>query len=1111
MAGLRTYIQKQGAQQQNLRRRHGPVAFWLLRLSHWLAFLLLLAAIVIAGFLLAASRAPVGMPGLRYLLQERLNGMDLPVQIALGEIHVYPKTGILPNVLLIDDTIVTAPSGAEILTIPHVEVTMNTADLLLAQPRPEQIVIEGVSFDLRRSSEGEFLFDLESEQSFARREIGALFDEIVTAEGFGRLEEIRLDGVGLRYRDDLYNKSYASFDSFAELTRLNEAAQPDAFRLRIGLNVAEGATAPTRVLFSGTRRPGSHLTSLAAQFFEVPSAMIAEQSLPLNWLLAVETAVNGAVTLELSDEGQLAQMSGVLELLPGQLRPRPDIPPVAFQSAKFYTSYDAASQELILDDVEIQSEIGALRGSGWAQIEQVRAGRITSMVTQLDVGKVVVSDPRYKDEAREIGPGRAQMRLGFAPFSFDLASAELRLGQSMIVAQGYSRSEGEEWVNRYDLFVPELELEDVRHFWPDQLAPKAREWIEERAAALTLKDITISGRAVASAAEYQMNFDFEGVEAGTIRGLPYLQNGAGSGVVSNDRAVLNIQSGDIPAEGGGAVSLKGTQIYIPNIKEKPPEAQIDLALTGALRDALWLADRDRFSLMQKAGLTPEIGAGTLVLGGQIHTRLQKGYPIENVNYELTGAVRDFSSTRLVPGRRVTASGIDVALSHVDGMRLQGNAALDGVAMNVSINRPAGPDRAMDLRARFSLSNEAIGQLSGSGRGVSGGGLRLSGASEAVFAATLRAGAASSFSFTSSLRGLSLSAPAIGWSKPASGAGVFELTGQLTPRFEPQSFRLEANGLSARGQLSLAGGQLTQIAFAPLSYGRALNVTGALRLPSSGRYGLEITSGRVDLSRLKSSGSGQGGGAPLPVSFALNTLGLTDTLSLSAVRGKATLGAVTEAQLEGRLNGSAPLSASYLLSNGQSRLAVYAKDAGALLNAAGGGSALRDGTLTADLRGQIGKELTGQFEITNARVRESSIMAQLLNALSIVGLIQQLNGSGIHFLTIEGGIAFRPGLIVLRKIAAVGPSMGMTADGYIDQQSNQLAVDGVITPIYIANGVWERLLGPLFGRGKGEGLFSFTYRLRGTPASPKVSANPFSILTPGVFREIFRQDPPAPPR
>ena len=55
-------------------------------------------------------------------------------------------------------------------------------------------------------------------------------------------------------------------------------------------------------------------------------------------------------------------------------------------------------------------------------------------------------------------------------------------------------------------------------------------------------------------------------------------------------------------------------------------------------------------------------------------------------------------------------------------------------------------------------------------------------------------------------------------------------------------------------------------------------------------------------------------------------------------------------------------------------------------------------------------------------------------------------------------------------------------------------------------VFARLRKQIFSR-PGEGLFGFTYRLTGKADNPQVSVNPLSILTPGMFREIFRRPAP----
>ena len=78
------------------------------------------------------------------------------------------------------------------------------------------------------------------------------------------------------------------------------------------------------------------------------------------------------------------------------------------------------------------------------------------------------------------------------------------------------------------------------------------------------------------------------------------------------------------------------------------------------------------------------------------------------------------------------------------------------------------------------------------------------------------------------------------------------------------------------------------------------------------------------------------------------------------------------------------------------------------------------------------------------------------------------------------------------------------DGVYDPRSRQMDMQGVVSPIYLLNRV-----GQIFTR-RGEGLFGVNFTLRGPVRDPAVGVNPLSILTPGMFREIFRRAPPERP-
>ena len=113
----------------------------------------------------------------------------------------------------------------------------------------------------------------------------------------------------------------------------------------------------------------------------------------------------------------------------------------------------------------------------------------------------------------------------------------------------------------------------------------------------------------------------------------------------------------------------------------------------------------------------------------------------------------------------------------------------------------------------------------------------------------------------------------------------------------------------------------------------------------------------------------------------------------------------------------------------------------------------------------------------------------------------MNGGGIVFTTAQADFLLTPDAIDVHRGSAVGASMGLSLAGLYHSGDGRLDMTGVVSPVYLLNGI-----GAILTR-KGEGLFGFAYRLRGTADAPDVQVNPLSILTPGMFRDLFRAPAP----
>jgi hypothetical protein len=242
-----------------------------------------------------------------------------------------------------------------------------------------------------------------------------------------------------------------------------------------------------------------------------------------------------------------------------------------------------------------------------------------------------------------------------------------------------------------------------------------------------------------------------------------------------------------------------------------------------------------------------------------------------------------------------------------------------------------------------------------------------------------------------------------------------------------------------------------------------------------------------------------------MTLSLDRLQISDTISLTGFAGQFTAasGGGLDGRFTARVNGGAQVEGRAIPRNGRTALRLTSANAGGVMAASGLLKQAQGGNMTLTLLpvpGQTGV-MDGTLKVTNTRVRNAPVMAELLSAISIVGLLDQLGGNGISFTTVEADFRLSPSEVALRRASATGPSMGLSMEGRYGFEAKRLDMQGVISPVYFLNA-----LGQVFSR-RGEGLIGFNYRLRGSSDDPRVQVNPLSAFTPGFFREIFRADPP----
>ena len=86
----------------------------------------------------------------------------------------------------------------------------------------------------------------------------------------------------------------------------------------------------------------------------------------------------------------------------------------------------------------------------------------------------------------------------------------------------------------------------------------------------------------------------------------------------------------------------------------------------------------------------------------------------------------------------------------------------------------------------------------------------------------------------------------------------------------------------------------------------------------------------------------------------------------------------------------------------------------------------------------------------------------------------------------------------------GPMLGATLRGMVDFKAQTVDLGGTYVPLYGLNSALGAipLLGKVLVGRQGEGVVGITFAIKGKLDEPTVLVNPMSVMTPGIFRQIF---------
>lgn len=691
--------------------------------------------------------------------------------------------------------------------------------------------------------------------------------------------------------------------------------------------------------------------------------------------------------------------------------------------------------------------------------------------------------------------------------------------------------------------VSGLIVEQLGDYWPRGLSDNGRAWVVENITAgsadeATLNvDVTLPGGDLAAAeiAGLDGTLRFSNLEVHYLRPMPPATAVSGTGSFDQNGMTLQATGGRV-----GAIEALETQVLLNGFQEPDQVIDINLPVTGSLRDMLTLLNHQRLRLIDPLGIDAQATEGLAAVRASFRFPLIDDLKLDNVAIEAKANLSGVAVGNLLLGKDARDGKLSLDLTQ-DSMEIVGGLTLGPLPVQIDWTEDFSGKTAERSLIKVLASSVSDQQRAAFGFDILP--QNLQGPVAASVVAQLRRDGSTSIKLALNLQDAALHAEPLGWEKPAGVPGearaTLQLQGERLVALEALSVNAASLALEGRGQFDEEG-RLATLTLPRLAYGRTALSDVEVSVIQEG-YDVVIGGGDLDAEPLLPSAEksdetgGESDAAQQTIRLrapALDTLRVAEGRSLNQVSlalerdaagwqllrlsGRLPPELWTGKRAEAAADGEATPAAeiprvdiNYApVRPGAHKLTVTANDLGGTLRAFDLFDSVRGGRLEISGEEPAGEALVARVEAHDFTMVEAPTLARLLLVASLTGIVEGLRGEGISFDRLIGEkVAVKDGVISSELVRAYGTSLGITAKGQVDIERSQIDTEGTIVPAYLLNRILGEIpvLGPLLTGGEGQGVVAFTYTMKGPLEEPEISVNPLSALAPGFLRGLFGGD------
>jgi hypothetical protein len=991
------------------------------------------------------------------------------------------------------------PDGVLIGSVPAVSFTLSGQGLISGLFVPQSIELFRPRLKIIRDQKSidiGFTNTNKKSKKLSHHLLDQLLAEPDPNNPMSYLTKLEIVNAEVTLQDKVSGRSWIALPANALLKRDKVGIVGD---IRLALNI-DGRN--TDVATSIGYQSAARRIDLMTKFSDVSPAVISSMFNELEALQALALPIHGTFSAGMSLDGNIEAASFNLTGGRGKIIPSGKFAQsLSVEGLKLKGRYEGAGEALDIDEffLDLGSEGSVLipsKGNHRIPLSSIRGkGRYLGNIKRLDVnlfdldlrGPTATIDLVVKDV-----PSLAE--IGNKSITMDIKGSLNDLP-----------------VNQLAMYWPSFMNEDSRRWALDNLT-------EGMIHQIRTEGIIQSDGETIRALSIDGDIDLSGASVQYLSSMPTIRET--KAYIKFDKENFNVF-----ISGGHSENLKisQTSVLISGLDKYDQIANITVNIDGTLEDKLAYLNRKPLEYVSALGID------TKTIQGLAETELKLNFIVENkltlddIQISSQSRVIELEASNIIFGNDIKDGEIKVEVDK-EGMDVFGRVKIGTIPLDLTwrenFNNKGSVKRVYKLIPHIS----DMAQIKELGLGV--GFLTekyINGSLAAEINYTIFTDVKQRLQIDADLSNTEILAPAFGWSKikgiPGKASVTLDFKEDLIVNIP--KFSVDAADLKVRGKVGFekGGGVLKQIDFKEIVYGRT-NIKGALIPRKVNGWDARFHGSSFELTPIwndifsKQSEYESSDSTELPylnMAVELDRVWVSQNKSLNNISGTFIHknDVWNTVLLKGEMGKGKPFELTIRpSSDGNRDFVMTTSEAGEALRLMGFYDEMQGGKM--QIIGKYNdknpdKPLIGKMNISDYQITDAPFLARVLSVMSLTGILDELEGGGLKFSYLEVPFIQGLGVLEIKDANASGTSIGFTGSGTIYTYADVMDISGTVIPAYVLNSALGHL--PIIGKiltggDKGSGVIAFNYSMNGPTDDPKITINPLSALTPGIFRNVF---------